>query len=83
MKMTREEIAKTIEGFVNRTDGKWDWDDFLAIRLQDAELDEVRKKCVSVRDEFPPSDDRQYCSEAGMQVLRDLVVTLRAGRGAS
>ena len=31
-----------------------------------------------VRDEFPPSDDRQYCSEAGMQVLRDLVVTLRA-----
>ncbi len=83
MKMTREEIAKTIEGFVNGTGGKWDWDDFLAIRLQDAELDEVRKKCFSVRDEFPSSDDRQYCSEAGMQVLRDLAATLRGSRGAS
>ena len=83
MKMTREEVAKTIEDFVNGTGGKWDWDDFISIRLQDAELDEVRKKCFSVRDEFPPSDDRQYCSEAGMQVLRDLAVTLRGGRGAS
>ena len=83
MKMTREEVAKTIEDFVNGTGGKWDWDDFISIRLQDAELDAVRKKCFSVRDEFPPADDRQYCSEAGMQVLRDLVVTLRAGGGAS
>ena len=83
MKRTREEVAKTIEDFVNGTGGKWDWDDFISIRLQDAELDAVRKKCVSVRDEFPPSADRQYCSDAGMQVLRDLAATLRGGRGAS
>jgi hypothetical protein len=56
MKMTREQVAKTIEDFVNGTSGKWDWDDFISIRLQDAELDAIRKKCVSVRDEFPPSD---------------------------
>ena len=80
MKMTREEVAKTIENFVNGTGGKWDWDEFVAIRLQDAELDEVRKKCVSVREEFPPSDPHQYCSEAGMKVLRDILATLRAGR---
>ncbi len=83
MKMTRKEVAKTIEDFVNGTGGKWDWDDFVSIRLQDSELDAIRQKCVSVRDEFPPSDTRDYCSEAGMQVLRDLLATLRAGHGAS
>ena len=72
MKMTRDEVAKTIENFVNGTGGTWDWDDFLSIRLQDAELDAIRKKCASVRDEFPPpSGDRQYCSDAGTQVLRE------------
>jgi hypothetical protein len=80
MKMTREEVAKTIENFVNGTGGKWDWDDFVSIRLQDAEVDEVRKKCVAVRDEFPPSDPHQYCSEAGMKVLADLAASLRTVR---
>ena len=82
MKMTREEVAKTIEDFVNGTGGKWDWDDFTAMRLDNAELDTVRHKCFSVRDEFPSTNPQQYCSDAGMQVLRDLATSLRAGRGA-
>jgi hypothetical protein len=83
MKMTREEVAKTIENFVNGTGGKWDWDDFTAMRLDDPELDAVRHKCFSVRDQFPPIDPHQYCSDAGIQALRELVISLRAGRGAS
>ena len=83
MKMTREEVAKTIENFVNGTGGKWDWDDFTAMRLDDPELDAVRHKCFSVRDEFPSTDSQQYCSATGMQVLRDLANTLRPGRGTS
>jgi hypothetical protein len=82
MKMTREQVAKTIEDFVNGTGGKWDWDDFTAMRLDDPELDAVRHKCFTVRDQFPPTNPQQYCSEAGMQVLRDLAASLRAGRSA-
>jgi hypothetical protein len=83
MKMTREEVAKTIENFVSGTGGKWDWDDFTAMRLDDPKLDAVRHKCFSVRDQFPPTGPHQYCSDAGIQALRELVISLRAGRGAS
>ncbi|HJX26217.1 MAG TPA: hypothetical protein VJ252_08685 [Chthoniobacterales bacterium] len=81
--MTREEVAKIIEDFVSGTGGKWDWDDFTAMRLDDPELDAVRHQCFSVRDEFSSTNPHQYCSDAGMQVLRDLATSLRAGRGTS
>ena len=77
MKMTREEVLKTIETFISGTGGKWDWDDFISIRLQNAELDTVRKRCFSVRDEFPNMDPHEYCNEEGMKVLRDLAGALR------
>ena len=77
VQLSRLEVADIIERFLLCTGGKWDWDDFVSIRLQDPALDEVRKKCVSVREEFPPSDLHQYCSEAGMKALRDLLATLR------
>jgi hypothetical protein len=79
--MTREEIAKTIEGFVNGTGSQWDWDDFTSIRLKDPELEAIRERCISIRDEFPPSDPHAYCSEAGLEVMRRLVADLRSRAG--
>jgi len=76
--MTREEIANTIEGFVNGTGSQWDWDDFTSIRLKDPELEAIREKCVSIRDEYPPSDPHAYCSEAGLEVMRSIVADLRS-----
>ena len=75
--MTREEIANTIEGFVNGTGSQWDWDDFTSIRLKDPELEAIREKCVSIRDEYPPSDPHTYCNEAGLEVMRGIVADLR------
>jgi hypothetical protein len=79
MKRTPEEVANTIEGFVNGTGKQWDWDGFTSIRLSDPELEAIRQKCVSIRDEFPPTDPRAYCSEAGFEAMRKIVRDLRAG----
>ncbi|PYJ08387.1 MAG: hypothetical protein DMF06_12880 [Verrucomicrobia bacterium] len=83
MKRTREQVAETIEAFVNGTGRQWDWDGFTSIRIDDPELEAVRKKCVAMPDEFPPSTTKEYCGEAGMQVMRELAQGLRtqpAGR---
>lgn len=79
MKRTREEVANTIEGFVNGTGRQWDWDGFTSIRIDDPDLEAVRQKCLSVRDEFPPAKPTDYCSEAGMEVMRQLATELKAG----
>jgi hypothetical protein len=78
MKRTPGEVANTIEGFVNGTGDQWAWDGFISIRLDDAELEAIREKCVAIRDEFPPADPRAYCSDAGFAVMRQIVQELRA-----
>lgn len=79
MKRTAEEVANTIEGFVNGTGKQWDWDGFTSIRLDDPELEAIRKEIVALSIEFPPSNPRDYCSEAGMEKMRQMVRNLRAG----
>ena len=77
MKRTAEEVANTIEGFVNGTGNQWDWDGFTSIRLGDPELEAIRKKIVDLPVQFPPSNPRDYCSEAGMQKMREMIGQLR------
>ena len=82
MKRTSEEVATTIEGFVNNTGRQWDWDGFTSIRIDDPELEAIRQRCIAVRDEFPPDKVGDYCSPAGMEIMRKLAGELRAHAAA-
>ena len=77
MKRTREQVANTVEGFVNGTGNQWDWDGFTSIRIDDPELEKVRQRIIAVRDEFPPDKPADYCSPAGMEAMRKIVDELR------
>lgn len=77
MKRTTEEVATTIEGFVNGTGRQWDWDGFTSIRIDDAELEAIRQKCIKIRDEYPPAKPTDYCSPAGMEEMRKLAEGLK------
>jgi hypothetical protein len=78
MKRTPQEVANTIEGFVNGTDNQWAWDGFTSIRLDDPELEAIRKKIVALPVEYPPENPRDYCSEAGKEKMLEMVRDLRA-----
>jgi hypothetical protein len=78
MKRTSEEVATTIEGFVNGSGRQWDWDGFTSIRIDDPELEKIRQRCIAIRDEFPPQNPTDYCSPAGMEAMRKLAEGLKA-----
>jgi hypothetical protein len=78
MKRTAQQVADTIDGFVNGTGNQWDWDGFTSIRIDDPELEGIRQRCISVRDEFPPEKVSDYCSPAGMEAMRKMAGKLRA-----
>ena len=78
MKRTPEQVATTIEGFVNGTGNQWDWDGFTSIRIDDSELEAIRQKCIKIRDEYPPEKVSDYCSPAGMEEMRKLAEGLKA-----
>ena len=82
MKRTAEEVANTIEAFVSGAKNQWDWDGFTSIRLDDAELEAIRKQIVDLPVQFPPANPTDYCSEAGMEKMREIVAQLR-GRAAA
>jgi hypothetical protein len=60
------------------TGGAYDWDDFLTFRIQDQGLDAIRAECAELPDKFPPGACRQYCSDEGLNRLREILEGLRS-----
>ena len=79
--MTRAEVAKAIEDFLEGTGQPWDWDDFTSVRISDSSLESIRQRCAQLDLEFPPEESGQYCGPAGFEVLRGFVRELRANDG--
>ncbi len=77
---TKLEVADIIERFLNGTGGEWDWDDFTSFGITDAYLDSVRIQCAELNLTYPPTTKGHYCSEAGLEIMRGLVATLRASK---
>lgn len=77
---TKSEVADYIEQFLNGTGGKWDWDDFTSVRIADDYLETVRIQCRELWLAYPPLEKGHYCSEAGFEIMRGLVATLRASK---
>jgi len=75
--MTRAEAADVIESFILGKGGPWDWDDFLSLPQSDEELEQIRARCDSLPEEFPPQQRTHYCGLEGIEVLRKYVAFLR------
>jgi hypothetical protein len=78
LKSTREEVAKTLEDFVEGRGGKWDWDDFLSLPIEDPQLDQIRGRCDGLSNEFPATTKGNYCGPEGIKVIRDYIRELRS-----
>ena len=74
-------MADIIERFVDGICSRWDWDDFCTSPIIDLQLDAIRLRCVGLPEEFPSSQKGHYCSEAGIEVLREMVLQLRKPMG--
>jgi len=73
-----EDAAAIIEAFIDGKSGLWDWDDFTSIKKKDEFLESVRRRCLSVRDEYPTKNAGAYCDAQGLEIMRGLVRELRA-----
>ena len=68
--LTAAEVAQEIRTFLAGS-GPSEWDDFLSVRIKDPYLDAIRRRCISVHDEYP-AVERGYCNEEGRTVLAKL-----------
>jgi len=76
-KMSKVDVARCIQDFLDGTGGPWDWDEFICVPLRDPALEAVRRQCASLPGRFPPTESGWYCSEEGMLELNRLLAALR------
>ena len=74
--MRRDEIIEILDDFTNDKGGRWDWDNFISIRLRNVEAEEVRIEVLKIEEEFPPSQKGQWCSQEGVEKLKNLAARL-------
>lgn len=73
----RAEVADILERFVQGISPRWEWDDFLTFPIVNPHLDMIRVRSNYLSEEYPPTVKGHYCSEAGLEVLRQIVRELR------
>jgi hypothetical protein len=77
--LTRAEVATLIEDFIEGRCGPWDWDDFIStMTFDDEALRLVQSRCAGLPIEFPPANPRHYCSNEGLNVVREVAEKLKA-----
>jgi hypothetical protein len=74
--ITKGELARLINSFLDGSCGKWDWDDFTSVRQHDPEIEKLRLRLINMRDEYPPSNPTEYCSEEGRRVMAAIAESL-------
>ena len=77
---TQSEVAGIIDKFLDGTSAKWDWDDFCSLSITDPYLDSVRIQCSELSLTCPPTEKGHYCSQAGFEIMRELVSKLRPAK---
>ena len=83
MKRSVEDVIREIEHFLKGKGGAYDWDDFVSIPIEDPWLDSIRDECGRLREEYPPGECRQYCSQMGLQRLGQILEALIRSRTAT
>jgi len=75
---SRQEVADILERFSDLGLGTWEWDDFVSVPQSDPELEDARKTCLRVRQQFPAGAAGAWCSPEGMEQIRRVAQKLRA-----
>jgi hypothetical protein len=75
--MTADEVAATIEDFLDGRGRQWDWDNFLSFEITDPRLEAIRERCNRLSEEFPPGGRGGYCGPEGVDVMRRFIRELR------
>lgn len=78
IKLTRQEVARILEEFIDGTGGPHDWDDFMSFPIEDDNLERIRLRCSGLDSKFPPDQKGRFCNEVGLAVIQTYVAELRS-----
>ena len=76
--MTAQEVAETLEAFIEDRGGQWDWDNYMsATFFADPFLREIQTRMIHLSEEFPTEKGGGFCNSDGICVIRIYIKVLR------
>ena len=81
--MSRLEIIKLINSFLDGSINDWAWDDFTSVRQKDSESEAVRQKIFEIELQYPAAKRDPitklgpWCSDGGIAALEQLSARLK------
>ena len=72
----REQVAATVESFIDESCGRYDWDDLISLPRSDKTFETVCRYCASTSDLYPTK--KGWCSDEGAAKLREFAALLRS-----
>lgn len=80
-KLGNLEVAQILEDFLEARGNPLAWDGFTqGSSLDDFDnerLEEIRRRCACLDQEFPPESPGEFCNEQGREVIRSYIAELR------
>ena len=77
--MNDEEVAVTLEDFIDGGGSPWDWDVCtLGVSFEDPCLRNIQIRTANLGSQFPPLQKGHYCGPEGIEVIRCYISDLRA-----
>jgi hypothetical protein len=73
------DAADAIEAFLTNADVFSEWKTFLATPSEDRRLEQLRRNCINLPNEYPPEPGCEYCGQEGLDLLETYVKQLRVG----
>lgn len=80
-RMTKSEIANLLEAFISEEkDFSFNvWDAFSTVRTGDLDREMARLEMIRIERDNPPDRPGHYCSQSGIDEIRQLIAKLRVG----
>lgn len=78
--LTPGQVADVIDRFVDGNDSDdcaYEWDDYIHIPSRNPTLEQIRRECAEVRDNFPPEKETEWCNSGGRVELKRLAQKAR------
>lgn len=79
----KNEIIKIIDGFIDESGGRYDWDWMMTGPKESKEGELISCFCSSLDSVYPPTEKGHFCSPEGIQKLSELVNLIRKEESGS
>jgi hypothetical protein len=60
VELSKADVERALRSFLDKTAGKWDWDDFVSVPIKDTVLDSIRERLRALDNggDYPPTTDK-------------------------